>query len=143
MTTDIKHFRLDIVSAERAIFSGEVAMVFAMGSEGELGIAPGHSQLLTTLGIGEVRAKMHDGREEIFYVCGGTLEVQPDAVTILADTSMRADELDEQAAMAAKQYAEESLAGKHADMDVARAQAELAQAIAQIKVIEKLRRLVK
>lgn len=143
MTNYAKTLRLDIVSAERAIFSGQVTMVLAIGSEGELGIAPGHSQLLTRLGTGDIRALTEAGKEEIFYVCGGTLEVQPDAVTVLADTSMRAEELDEQAALAAKQHAEESLAGKHADMDIAKAQAELAQAIAQIKIIQKMRKLVK
>src|SRR5580658_7924967 len=113
--------RLDIVSAEKQIFSGDVEMVFLTGEMGELGIAPGHSQLLTTLRPGYVRTMLPNKEEEIFYISGGMLEVQPYIVSVLADTAMRADDIDEAAALVAKEQAEKSLAGKMSAIDIARA----------------------
>src|SRR3989338_5131093 len=104
--------RLDIVSAEKQIFSGEAVMIFVTGEMGELGIAPGHSQLLTSLRPGYVRAVLPDKEEEVFYISGGMLEVQPYIATVLADTVIRADDIDEAAALSAKEQAEKSLAGK-------------------------------
>ena len=135
--------RLDIVSAEKQIFSGDVASVLVTGEEGELGIAPGHSQLLTILRPGYVRALMANQTEEVFYISGGMLEVQPYIVSVLADTAARADDLDEAAAQAAKEQAEKALAGKMAAMDFARATTELAEAIAQIRAIQRLRKRIK
>jgi F-type H+-transporting ATPase subunit epsilon len=131
---------LDIVSAEGEIFSGEATMVFAPGSQGELGIAPRHAPLLTTLKAGEVRVQAADHEEQSFYVGGGTLEVQPHLVTVLADTAARARDLDEAAAQEAKQRAEEAIRGRGEKMDIAEAQAELARAVAQLRAIERLRR---
>jgi F-type H+-transporting ATPase subunit epsilon len=131
------------VSAEKQIFSGEVTMVFVTGEMGELGIAPGHSQLLTSLRPGYVRTVLKDDEEEIFYVSGGMLEVQPYIVTVLADTAKRADDIDEAAALQAMEQAEHALAGKHADLDVSKATAELAQLTAQINAIRKLKKRAK
>lgn len=135
--------RLDIVSAEKEIFSGEVTMVFVTGELGELGIAPGHSQLLTSLRPGYVRAMSANREEEVFYVSGGMLEVQPYIATVLADTVIRADDLDEAAAMTAKAQAEKVLAGKMSAMDIARATAELAEITAQIRAIQHLKKRAK
>ncbi len=132
---------VDIVSAEGEIFSGEAAMVFAPAIMGELGIAPRHAPLLTTLKPGEVRVQTPAGEEQFFYVSGGALEIQPHLVTVLADTALRAKDLDEAAALQAKQRAEEALRDRGNKMELAEAQAELARAIAQIKAIEKLRKL--
>jgi len=132
--------RLDIVSAEKQIFSGEVEMVLVTGDEGELGIAPGHSQLLTTLQPGYVRALLPGKEEEIFYISGGMLEVQPYIVSVLADTAMRAADIDEAAALAAKEQAEKALAGKISAMDLAKATAELAEISAQIRAIQRLKK---
>ncbi|HEX2492274.1 MAG TPA: F0F1 ATP synthase subunit epsilon [Steroidobacter sp.] len=132
---------VDIVSAEGEIFSGEAAMVFAPAVMGEIGIAPRHAPLLTTLKPGEVRVQTPGGEEQFFYVSGGALEVQPHLVTVLADTALRARDLDEAAALQAKQRAEEALRDRGDKMEVAEAQAELARAVAQIKAIEKLRKL--
>ncbi len=132
---------LDIVSAEREIFSDTAEMVSATAEMGEVGILPRHSQLLTRLKPGQVRVKLSDTEEEIFYVSGGLLEVQPHRVTVLADTAERAKDLDEAAALAAKQRAEQALADRKSDFDYAKAQAELAEAIAQLQAIERLRRL--
>ncbi|MDQ2695156.1 MAG: F0F1 ATP synthase subunit epsilon [Pseudomonadota bacterium] len=134
---------VDIVSAERAIWSGTAEMVSATGEMGELGILPRHSQLLTRLKPGQVRVKIPDAEEEIFYVSGGLLEVQPHVVTVLADTAVRARDLDETKALEAKQRAEQVLTDRKADFDYARAQAELAEAIAQLRAIERLRKLKK
>jgi F-type H+-transporting ATPase subunit epsilon len=131
--------RLDIVSAEKAIFSGEVDMVFATGALGELGIAPGHSPLLTTLKPGNIRALVGK-EEEIFYVSSGMLEVQPFIVTVLADTAARAVDLDEAAAIAAKESAEQAIANKSAEIDFTRANAELAEALAQLRAIQALKK---
>jgi len=131
---------VDIVSAEGQIFSGAATMVFAPGSQGELGIAPRHAPLLTTLKAGEVRVQAEDQEEQSFYVGGGTLEVQPHLVTVLADTAARARDLDEAAAQAAKQRAEEAMRGRMDKMEIAEAQAELARAVAQLRAIERLRK---
>lgn len=135
--------RLDIVSAEKQIFSGETTMVFVTGEEGELGVAPGHSQLLTTLRPGYVRVILKNNEEEVFYISGGMLEVQPYIVSVLADTAIRASDIDEAAAIAAKEQAEQALAGKIAAMDIAKATAELAEAVAQIRAISRLKKRIK
>ncbi len=132
---------VDIVSAEGEIFSGEAAMVFAPAAMGDIGIAPRHAPLLTTLRPGEVRVQLPDGEEQFFFVGGGAIEVQPHLVTVLADTALRAKDIDEAAALQAKQRAEEALKDRASKIDVAEAQAELARAVAQIKAIEKLRKI--
>ena len=131
---------VDIVSAEGQIFSGDATMVFAPGSQGELGIAPRHAPLLTTLKAGEVRVQEEGEEEHVFYVGGGALEVQPHLVTVLADTAARARDLDEAAAQAAKQRAEDAIRTRGDKMDIAEAQAELARAVAQLRAIERLRK---
>ncbi|MCC6201564.1 MAG: F0F1 ATP synthase subunit epsilon [Gammaproteobacteria bacterium] len=131
---------VDIVSAEREIFSGQAEMVFAPAVQGEVGIAPSHAPLLTPLGPGEVRLQLGNGQSEAFYINGGMLEVQPRVVTVLSDTALRAADLDEEAALRAKTAAEEALHNRSAEMDYAKAQAELAQAVAQLQTIQKLRR---
>jgi F-type H+-transporting ATPase subunit epsilon len=131
---------LDIVSTSRTIFSGPVEMVSATGELGELGILPRHSQLLTRLRPGQVRVKIPSGEEQVFYVSGGLLEVQPHVVTILADTAERAADLDEAAVLEAKRHAEQLMSDRRSDYEYARAEAELAQAIAQIRAIERLRK---
>jgi F-type H+-transporting ATPase subunit epsilon len=132
---------VDIVSAEGEIFSGPAKMVFAPGSQGELGIAPRHAPLLTLLKAGEVRVQPPEGEEQAFFVGGGVLEVQPRKVTVLADTALRAKDLDEAAALAAKQRAEEALKEKVDKIEQAEALAELARAAAQLKLIERLRKV--
>ena len=132
---------VDIVSAEGEIFSGEASMVFVPAIMGDIGIAPRHAPLLTTLRPGEVRVQTPAGEEQFFYVSGGAIEIQPHVVTVLADTALRAHDLDEAAALAAKQRAEEALRNRSDAMDTAKLQAELAQAAAQIRAIEKLRKL--
>lgn len=132
---------VNIVSSNKEIFSGPAEMVSATGEMGELGILPRHNQLLTRLKPGQVRVKVPDGEEQIFYVSGGFLEVQPHVVTVLADTSTRARDLDEAAIMAAKQHAEELLTNRQSDYEYARAQAELAEAAAQLRAIERLRKM--
>lgn len=135
--------RLDIVSAEKEIFSGEAEMVFVTGEMGELGIAPGHSQLLTTLRPGYVRAILPNKEEEVFYISGGMLEVQPYIASVLADTAVRAVDIDEAAAIAAREQAEKSLEKKTSSIDVARATVELAEAAAQIRAIQHLKKRAK
>ena len=130
---------VDIVSAEGEIFAGPAEMVFVPAKEGELGITPRHAPLLTLLKAGEVRVKTADGEQSVF-VGGGALEIQPNRVTILADTAIRAHDIDEAAAIAAKQRAEEALASKEDKIDQAQALAELAQAAAQLKLLEKIRK---
>ena len=132
---------VDIVSAEGEIFSGPAKMVFLPAAEGEIGIAPRHAPLLALLKAGEVRVQPPDGDEQSFYVGGGALEVQPARVTVLADTAARAADLDEAAALAARQRAEEALAGKIDKIEQAEALAELARAAAQLKLIERLRKI--
>ena len=131
---------VDIVSAEGQIFSGEASMVFVPGSQGELGIAPRHAPLLTTLKAGEVRVQSEGVEEQSFYVGGGSLEIQPNLVTVLADTAARAHDLDEAAALAAKQRAEDAVRERTDKVDIAEAQAELARAVAQLRAIERLRK---
>ncbi|NCF26835.1 MAG: F0F1 ATP synthase subunit epsilon [Gammaproteobacteria bacterium] len=131
---------VDIVSAESAIFSGLAEMVFAPAVMGEVGVLPGHAPLVTTLKPGEVRVRLPGGEEQSFYVSSGMLEVQPHMVTVLSDTAQRAGDLDEAAALEAKERAERMLADRHADMDEAQARAELAQAAAQLQAIRRLRR---
>ena len=133
---------VDIVSAEEEIFSGTATMVFAPAEMGEVGISPRHTPLLTRLKPGEVRVQS-DGEEQSFFVSGGMLEVQPHVVTVLADTAIRADSLDEAQAMEAKERAEKLLSDKSADIDYARAQAELAESMAQLSAIRKLREKAK
>ena len=142
ITTDINGMatiKVDIVSAEGEIHSGEALMVFAPAEMGEVGIAPRHAPLLTALKPGEVRVQTVDGKEESFYITGGMLEIQPHVVTILADTALRGDQLDEAAALAAQQEAEEALKGASEETDVARAQAELAEARARYRAAQKLK----
>ncbi|MCH7979918.1 MAG: F0F1 ATP synthase subunit epsilon [Proteobacteria bacterium] len=131
--------RVDIVSAEGEIHSGEATMVFAPAKMGEVGIAPRHAPLLTALNPGEVRVQTAEGKEESFYITGGMLEVQPHLVTVLADTALRGDQLDEAAALAAKQAAEEALKGVSSETDLKRAQAELAEAEARFRAAQKLK----
>ena len=131
---------VDIVSAEREIYSGQAEMVFAPAILGEVGIAPGHAPLLTRLGPGEVRLKFDDAREQAFYISGGMLEVQPRVVTILSDTAERAEDLDEAAVLRAKEAAERALSDSAAAIDYAKARAELAETVAQLQTIARLRR---
>jgi F-type H+-transporting ATPase subunit epsilon len=142
-TAEKNTIHVDIVSAEGEIFAGEATMVFAPASGGEIGIAPRHAPLLTTMKAGEVRVQDLNGEEHLFWVGGGALEVQPHKVTVLADTAARAKDLDEAAALAAKQRAEEALRDRVGAMEIAEAQAELARAAAQLRAIEKLRQLRK
>ncbi|MGH8294926.1 MAG: F0F1 ATP synthase subunit epsilon [Steroidobacteraceae bacterium] len=132
---------VDIVSPEGAIFSGPARTVFLPASQGEIGIFPRHAPLLTLLKPGEVRVQSPDGVEHPFYVGGGALEVQPHRVTVLADTALRAKDIDEAAALAAKQHAEETLRTKVDKIGQAEALAELAQAMARLKVLQRLRKL--
>ncbi|MCA0402407.1 MAG: F0F1 ATP synthase subunit epsilon [Proteobacteria bacterium] len=134
---------LDIVSAEQEIFSGPVEMVVASGELGEIGVVPGHAPLLTLLKPGDIRITLPGGKQEIFYVSGGMLEVQPRYVTVLADVVERADDLDEAEALAAKARAEEAIANKGGEIDYSVATAELARAVAQIRAIQKARKNMK
>ena len=133
--------RVDIVSAEGEIFSGDASMVFAPGTEGDLGITPRHAPLLTLLKPGEVRVQTPDGAEQIFYVGGGALEIQPNHVMVLADTALRAKDIDESAALAAMQRAEEALKDRAGAIDQAQALAELARVVAQLRILERLRKI--
>ncbi len=130
----------DIVSAEKAIFSGAVTMVSLRGSIGELGILPGHAPLLTGIRPGAVQLRLENGEEEVFYASGGYLEVQPGMVTILADTASRAEDIDEAAAVEAREAAERALAEQAADFDFSIAAAQLAEAAAQQRTLEELRK---
>lgn len=135
--------RCDIVSAEEEIFHGNAQMVIATGEMGELGIAPRHAPLITRLKPGQVRVQLENGEEQFFYVSGGILEVQPQVVTVLADTAIRAKDLDEAAARNAKDEAERALANRSDALEIAQAQAQLAQALAQLQALEQLRRSLK
>ena len=132
--------QVEIVSAERAIYSGEAVMVYAPANMGEVGIAPGHMALLTRMNPGEVRVELPSGEQQAFYVSGGILEVQPKVVTVLSDTAIRAHDLDEAAVLKAKQEAEETLNNRSGNVDMARAQAEFAELAAQLQTIQRLRR---
>lgn len=129
-------YHLDVVSAEQQMFSGLVEKIQVTGSEGELGIYPGHAPLLTAIKPGMIRIVKQHGHEEFIYLSGGILEVQPGNVTVLADTAIRGQDLDEARAMEAKRKAEEHISSSHGDVDYAQASAELAKAIAQLRVIE-------
>jgi F-type H+-transporting ATPase subunit epsilon len=132
---------VDVVSAEEAIYSGLAEMVAVPGQAGELGIYPGHAPLLTRIKPGSVRIKVpNQDEEELIYVSGGILEVQPGVITVLADTAIRGVDLDEARALEAKQAAEEAMRDKASDIDYAQAQAELAEAIAQLQAIQRLRK---
>ncbi|PUA27825.1 MULTISPECIES: F0F1 ATP synthase subunit epsilon [Cellvibrio] len=130
----------DIVSAEREIFSGLVEMVITTGSLGEVGIAYGHAPLLTGIKPGPVRLIKQGGAEEIFFVSGGYLEVQPYHVTVLADTALRADDMDEAAALEAQQLAQQQLADQSSEIDFQRAAAQLAEAAAQLRTLQAIKR---
>jgi F-type H+-transporting ATPase subunit epsilon len=131
---------VDIVSAEKAIFSGLAEMVFAPAVMGEVGIAPRHAPLVTRLKPGEVRVRLPGGGEESFYVSGGMLEIQPHMVTVLSDTAVRAADLDEVAVLKAKEEAEKAIHDREAKIDYAAAQAQLAETVAQLKAIQRLRK---
>ncbi len=131
--------QVDIVSAEGEIHSGEAKMVFAPAKMGEIGIAPRHAPLLTALNPGEVRVLDTEGKEHNFYITGGMLEVQPYLVTVLADTALRGEQLDEAAALASQQEAEAALEGASEETDIAQAQRELAEARARYRAAQKLK----
>ena len=131
---------VDIVSAEKEIFSGLAEMVFAPAELGEVGISPRHAPLITKLNAGEVRVKVSADESYPFYISGGLLEVQPHLVTILADTAIRAKDIDEAAVLNAKAKAEEALADKSGKVDYATAQSELAQAVMQLRTLDRLRK---
>jgi F-type H+-transporting ATPase subunit epsilon len=131
---------VDVVSAEELIFSGLAEFVVLPGEAGELGILPGHMPLMTRIKPGAVRVKMPDDKEELIFVAGGLLEVQPGLVTVLADTAIRGADLDQAKALEAKKMAEEAMANRGSQLDYARAQAELAEAIAQLAAIDRLRK---
>ena len=133
----------DVVSAEKKIYSGLVEMLIATGSEGELGIQLGHAPLLTALKPGAVRIIKQGGEEDVLYVSGGYLEVQPNLVTLLADTAVRAKDVDEAAALQAQKDAEAALANKTGEFEYYRAAAELAEAAAQLRTLQKLRKNVR
>lgn len=133
---------LDVVSAEESIFSGEAEFVAAPARMGEIGVYPRHAPLITTIKAGALRVKVPDRAEEtLIFISGGLLEVQPGVVTVLADTAIRGADLDEAKAVEAKKAAEEALANNTSDVDYARAQAELAEAMAQLQAIERLRKI--
>lgn len=133
-------FHLDIVSAEESIYSGPVEFLVAPAQMGEVGIYPRHTPMLTRIKSGMVRIKAQLKEEELIYVSGGMLEVQPDVVTILADTAVRSHDLDEAKAIEAKQAAEEAIKNRKSELDYAKAQAELIEAMAQLAAIDKLRK---
>jgi F-type H+-transporting ATPase subunit epsilon len=130
----------DIVSAEEKIYSGMVELLVATGTLGDLGVAPGHAPLLTALIPGPVRIVLQDGTEQIYYVSGGFLEVQSGVVTVLADTAMRADDVNEAAALQAIQDANDAIANKDAEFEYSRAAAQLAEAAAQLRALRQLRK---
>ena len=132
--------QVDIVSAEKEIFSGEAQMVFAPAAMGEVGISPGHAPLVTRMTPGEVRVKDSNGNELAFYVSGGLLEVQPRIITVLSDTAERAEDLDEAAILKAKEEAEQALHEKDSKIDYAKAQIALAEASAQLQTLQRLRK---
>ncbi len=134
---------VDIVSAEKEIFSGPAVMLSAVGELGEVGVLPRHSQMITRLRPGQVTVRLQNAEEQVFYVSGGFLEVQPHVVTILADTAERAKDLDEAAALEAKERAEQMLSNQTSEFEYAKAEAELSQAIAQLRAIERLRKQMK
>ena len=130
----------DIVSAEREIFSGLVEMVIATGSVGDLGITYGHAPLLTGIKPGPVRLIKQGGEEEIYFISGGYLEVQPYHITVLADTALRAEDMDEAAAIEAQQHAQQQLADQSSEIDFQRAAAQLAEAAAQLRTLKSIKK---
>ncbi len=138
-----KTIQCDIVSAHEEIWSGRAVQVFATGVAGELGIYPRHTPLITQLKPGPVRVVDEQGEEQFFFVGGGIIEIQPHIVTVLADTAVRADDLDEAAAQRAKDEAERELQDRSGEMEVAEAQAKLAEAVAQLQALEHLRKKLK
>ena len=134
----MKTMQVELVSAEAEIFSGPATMVIATAQSGELGIYPEHTPLITNLKPGDVRVQTEDGEEQVIYVSGGILEVTPKKITVLSDTAIRAADLDEASAMAAQQKAEQALKDSKADIDYARAKADLAQAAAQLQALKKV-----
>jgi len=134
---------VDIVSAEKSLFSGQAEMVYAETVSGEVGIAPRHTQLIAKMRPGEVRLHTEGSEDEMFWVSGGILEVQPHQITVLADTAERAKDLDEARAKEAMERAEKAMADKTSTIEFAKAQAELAEAMAQLRVIDKLRKIKK
>jgi len=135
---------IDVVSAEESIFSGEVEFIVAPALQGEVGIYPRHAPLLTTIKAGALRLKISDQAEEqLIFVSGGILEIQPGIVTVLADTAIRGHDLDEAKALEAKRVAEDAMKNKSADVDYAKAQGELMEAMAQLQAIQQLRKITK
>ena len=130
----------DIVSAEKSIFSGRVQMVIAAGSLGDLGIAPGHAPLLTAIIPGPVKLILESGEEEVFYVSGGFLEIQREVVTLLSDTAIRADDVDEVAAVKAVEDAEKAIANQGAELEYSAAAAQLAEAAAQLRALRQIKK---
>jgi len=135
-----KTMQCNVVSAEESIFEGSVSMLIAAGSEGDLGITPGHAPLITGLQPGPVRVVKEDGEEDVFYVSGGFLEVVPNTVTVLADTALRAADLDEAAALEAQERVRKEMAEQSAEFDYGRAQMELAEAAGRLRVLQQLKR---
>ena len=135
-----KTMQCNVVSAEESIFEGSVSMLIAAGSEGDLGITPGHAPLITGLQPGPVRVVKEDGEEDVFFVSGGFLEVVPNTVTVLADTALRADDLDEAAALEAQERVRKEMAEQSAEFDYGRAQLELAEAAGRLRVLQQLKR---
>jgi len=140
MATSTATLHVDVVSAEASIYSGEAKFVALPGEAGELGILPRHTPLITRIRPGAVRIELADGSEELVFVAGGILEVQPGSVTVLADTAVRAHDLDEAAAQEAKQRAQALMENRQGDFEYATASAELAEAMAQLQTIQRLRR---
>lgn len=135
-----KTIQVEIVSAKENIFSGVAEMVYAPAVMGEVGVAPGHTPLISPLKAGEVRLDVGSDKEEFFFITGGILEIQPHVVTVLSDSAIRADDLNEAAAIEAKQRAEAALSDQQTELDIAKARAEIAIAAAQIAAIQKLRK---
>jgi F-type H+-transporting ATPase subunit epsilon len=133
--------QVEVVSAENELYSGLATMVIATAAEGDVGILPRHTPLLTRLKPGDVRVIKEDGDEELIYVSGGILEVTPTVVTVLADTAIRAHDIDEAAALEAQQKAERALKDSQADIDYARTKAELIQAVAQLQALKKIKKI--
>ncbi|BCD99906.1 F0F1 ATP synthase subunit epsilon [Marinagarivorans cellulosilyticus] len=133
-------FHCDIVSAEDSLFSGLVELLVASGSEGEVGVCYGHAPLLTSLKPGPIRVKKQGGEEEIYYINSGFLEVQPHAVTVLADTALRAGDMDEAKALEAKKHAEQALSNQSSEIDYSRAAIQLAEAAAQLRTLQAIRK---
>ncbi len=137
----MNQIEVEIVSAEEAIWTGRGTMVFAPAELGEVGIAPKHAPMLTRLKAGDVRVQLEDGEEQFFFISGGILEVQPNRVTVLSDTAIRAADLDEAQALEAQQRAEKDLQNQTSQMELAKAKAELVQATAQLRALQKLRKI--